>query len=242
MIGLGTIINVAAVLLGGLFGILFGKKLKPRFQESLQTAVGVSVLFIGIGGAMEKMLTISGGKLSSGGAMTVIISMALGALIGELMNIESGIERFGEFLKRKTKSEKDKYFVDGFITTTFTICIGAMAVVGSINDGIFGDYSILAAKSVLDMIIVMIMTSSKGKGCIFSVIPVAILQGSVTLLARYIEPILTDSALLNLSMVGSILIFCVGLNLVWGKKVKVANMLPAIFIAVGFAFIPINIF
>lgn len=239
MIGLGTIINIGAVLLGGVFGLLFGKRLKPRFQDSLQKAVGVSVLFLGIGGAMEKMLTISDGKLSSGGAMMIIGSMALGTVIGELLNIEAGIERFGEYLKRKTKSEKDMHFVDGFITTTFTICIGAMAVVGSINDGIFGDYSILAAKSVLDMIIVMIMTSSKGKGCIFSVIPVAILQGGVTLLARYIEPILTETALLNLSLAGSILIFCVGLNLVWGKRVKVANMLPAIIFAVGFAFLPI---
>jgi uncharacterized membrane protein YqgA involved in biofilm formation len=113
-----------------------------------------------------------------------------------------------------------------------------MAIVGSIKDGIYGDYSILLTKSILDFIIVMIMTGSLGKGCIFSAIPVAILQGAVTALSIFIVPIMTDTALLNLSTVGSILIFCVGLNLVWGKKVRVANMLPSIIFAVAAAFIP----
>jgi uncharacterized membrane protein YqgA involved in biofilm formation len=129
--------------------------------------------------------------------------------------------------------------VDAFVTASLTVCIGAMAIVGSIEDGIFGDYSILATKAVLDLIIIPVMTCAMGKGCIFSAIPVGILQGSVTLLSRLIRPLMTDAAMANLSTVGSILIFCVGLNLVWGKKVRVANLLPSIVIAVIAAFLPI---
>jgi uncharacterized membrane protein YqgA involved in biofilm formation len=110
-----------------------------------------------------------------------------------------------------------------------------MAVVGAIRDGIYGDYSILTAKAVLDLIIIMVMTASMGKGCVFSAIPVALFQGSVTLLARLVEPIMTQSALDNLSLTGSMLIFCVGVNLIWGKKVKVANMLPTLLIAVAWS-------
>ncbi len=114
-----------------------------------------------------------------------------------------------------------------------------MAIVGSIQDGIMGDYSILATKAVLDLIIIMVMTCSMGRGAIFSAIPVAVLQGSITALAGLVRPLMTDGALANLSLIGNILIFCVGINLVWGKKVKVANMLPAIVIAVIAAFLPV---
>ena len=121
------------------------------------------------------------------------------------------------------------------------LAIGAMAIVGAIQDGIWGDYSILATKAVLDLVIIMVMTSSMGKGCVFSAVPVAVLQGSITLLARFIKPFMTEAALSNISLIGSILIFCVGLNLVWGKKVRVANLLPALVVAVIMAFLPINL-
>lgn len=235
MAGLGTVINVAGILVGGTAGMLFGKKMKQRYQDTLMSAVGVSVLFLGIAGAMEKMLTIDQNQLRSGGTMMIIASMSIGALLGELLNIEARFEAFGEWLKKITKNGGDTRFIDGFITTSFTVCIGAMAVVGALQDGISGNYTTLVAKAILDLIIVMILTASKGKGCIFSAIPVFIFQGSVTLLAHWIEPVMTEQALNNLSLVGSILIFCVGLNLVWGKKVKVANLLPAIVIAVIWA-------
>ncbi|HKM35747.1 MAG TPA: DUF554 domain-containing protein [Lachnospiraceae bacterium] len=230
MAGLGTIINVGGILIGGILGILFGKRMKRKYQDALVIASGVCVLFIGIQGALEEML-----KGST--TMMLITSIALGTLLGEIIDFETRFEHFGEWLKQKTKSHGDVTFVDGFVTTSFTVCIGAMAVVGSIQDGIFGDYSILIAKTILDTIIVMIMTASMGKGCIFSAIPVALFQGSITLLAKLMQPIMTESALANLSLVGSVLIFCVGLNLVWGKKVKVANMLPSLIFAVIWAFI-----
>lgn len=241
MAGLGTIINSAAIIVGGVFGLLFGKILNERIQDSLQKASGICVLFIGIAGAMEEMLKLSGSSLSAGRSMLIVASLALGALVGEILNIEHGFERFGEWLKVKTGNAKDKSFVEGFVTASLTVCIGAMAVVGSIKDGISGDYSILATKAILDFIIIMVMTCSLGKGCIFSAIPVAVFQGLITALARLIKPLMTDGALANLSLIGSILIFCVGVNLVWDKRIKVANLLPSLVFAVAIAFLPVDL-
>lgn len=241
MFGLGTIINTVAIIVGGVCGGLFGKLLKERHQDSLCKVCGVCTLFIGIGGALEGMLLVSDGKIISGGALLIIACLALGALVGEILNIEAGFERFGEWLKRKTGNARDKRFVEGFVTASLTVCIGAMAIVGSIQDGLTGDYSILLTKAILDLIIIMVMTCSMGKGCVFSAIPVFLLQGSVTALAVVIKPLMTDAALHNLSLVGNILIFCVGVNLIWGKKVRVANLLPAILFAVAAAFLPFSL-
>lgn len=237
MAGLGTIINTMAIVFGGICGLLFGKFLKESVQDSLCKACGVSTLFLGISGALEGMLTVEGSNVTGGGTMLVIGCIALGSLIGELLNLEDGMEHFGQWLKIKTGNTKDARFVDAFVTASLTVCIGAMAIVGSIQDGIKGDYSILAAKAVLDFIIIIVMTCSMGKGCIFSAIPVALLQGSITALSGLIKPLMTDAALSNLSMIGSVLIFCVGVNLVWGKKLRVANMLPAVVLAVAAAFL-----
>lgn len=239
MTGLGTMINVAGILLGGLGGFLFGKRMKERFRTTLMLANAVSVLFLGIGGAMEGMLEVTADGLAAKGTMMIISSLALGAIVGELLNIEDAMERFGKWLKVKTKSEGDEGFVDAFLTASLTVCVGAMAVVGAIQDALLGDFSILAAKAVLDAIIILILTATKGKGCIFSAIPVAIFQGGITLLARLLEPVMTDAALANLSVVGSILIFCVGVNLFWGKKIRVGNLLPTLVFAVIWAFLPL---
>ena len=239
MYGLGTIINTAAIVAGGAGGALFGRFLKENVQDTLTKVCGVSTLFIAITGALEKMLTVENGAIVSHGAMLVIGCLTIGAVIGELLNLEGAFERFGEWLKQKTGNARDKRFVDAFVTASLTVCIGAMAIVGSIEDGISGDYSILATKAVLDFIIIMVMSCSMGRGAIFSAIPVAILQGSITVLAGLLRPVMTVGALANLSMVGNVLIFCVGINLVWDKKVRVANLLPSIVAAVIAAFLPI---
>lgn len=232
---MGTVINSLAIVLGGLFGLLFGKLLNERVQQSLTAACGISVMFIGISGAMEGMLKMEESSLVSQNGMMVVISLALGALIGEFLNIEQRFEDLGIWLKMKTGNAKDKDFVDGFVTASLTVCIGAMAIVGALEDGLTSDASILVTKAILDFVIVMVMSASLGKGTLFSSIPVFLLQGSITLFARIIEPWMTNEALFNLSMVGNVLIFCVGLNLVWGKKVKVANFLPSVVVAVLFA-------
>lgn len=239
MFGLGTVINVAAILIGGIFGALFGKLLKQRHQDALSKACGICVLFIGIGGALEGMLQLRDGSIASSGSLLIIACLAIGGLIGEIVNIENAFERFGQWLKIKTGNSKDARFVDGFVTASLTVCIGAMAIVGAIQDGLQGDISILTTKAILDLIIVMVMTCSMGKGCAFSAIPVGIFQGSITALSLLIKPLMTTTSLANLSMIGSILIFCVGINLVWGKTIRVANLLPAIVIAVAAAFLPL---
>ena len=237
MVGLGTIINTLAIIAGGILGMVFGRFFKESVQDALCKTCGVCTLFLGIAGALEGMLTVDGNGVVSGSTMLIIGCLALGSLVGEFLDLEGAFERFGQWLKIKTGNAKDKGFVDAFVTASLTVCIGAMAIVGSIQDGILGDYSILAAKAVLDLIIILVMTCSMGKGCIFSAIPVAVFQGSITALAGLIRPLMTEAALGNLSMIGSILIFCVGVNLVWGKKLKVANMLPAVIFAVAAAFI-----
>lgn len=237
MIGIGTLINMGAILIGGLGGMLFGKRIPKRFQETLMSAVGLCVLFLGIGGCLEKMLSVTTEGLKSGGTMMMIGSFAIGALLGELLDLEGKMERFGIYLRHKFRSDGDATFVEGFINSSLTVCIGAMAVVGAIEDGIHGDHSILLAKSILDMIIVAIMAASMGKGCLFSALPVGIFQGAITLLARQLQPVMTDEALANLSLTGSMLIFCVGVNMVWGKKFKVANLLPTIFVAIAWNFV-----
>ena len=239
MVGLGTIINTLAILMGGVLGALFGRFLSDSAQDTLTKVCGVSTLFIAITGALEGMLTVENGAIVSGGSMLVIICLAIGAVIGEILNIEGAFERFGEWLKNKSGNARDKGFVNAFVTASLTVCIGAMAIVGSIQDGLTGDYSVLATKAILDLIIIMVMSCSMGKGAVFSAIPVAVFQGSITVLAGLVRPLMTESALSNLSLVGNVLIFCVGINLVWGKKVKVANLLPAIVVAVIAAFLPI---
>ena len=237
MPGLGTLINVAAVVAGGLSGSLVGKLFDERQQESVNMACGISVLFIGIAGAMEGMLTLTDGNITSSNAMFVVLCLALGTIVGEMLRIEDGFEAFGEWLKVRTGNARDAGFVNAFVTASLTVCIGAMAIVGAIQDGILGDSTTLAVKSVLDFVIIAVMTSSMGKGCAFSAIPIALLEGSITLLAQLLRPLMTEVALANLSLVGSILIFCVGINLVWGKRVRVANMLPAVVLAVIASFI-----
>ena len=233
MYGLGTIINTGAIVAG----ILFGRFLKENVQDTLSKCCGVSTLMIGIAGALEKMLILENGAISSGGSMLLVLCLTVGGVIGELLNLEGAFECFGRWLKEKTGNAKDKGFVNAFVTASLTVCIGAMAIVGSIQDGLTGDYSVLATKAVLDFIIIMVMSCSLGPGAAFSAIPVAILQGSVTALAGLVRPVMTEAALNNLSLVGSVLIFCVGINLLWGKKIRVANLLPAIVLAVAAAFL-----
>ena len=240
MPGTGTVINAAAIVLGGLAGLLFGKFFDENKQDTLSKACGVSVLFIGIGGALEGMLAVEGAAVASGRGMFITVCLAAGALIGELIGIEDLFERFGGWLKIRTGNAGDRRFIEGFVTASLTVCIGAMAIVGAIQDGIEGDFSILTTKAILDFVIILVMTCSLGKGCLFSAIPVAVFQGGVTALARLVQPLMTEAALNNISMIGSVLIFCVGVNLVWGRNIRVANFLPALLLAAAAAFLPVS--
>lgn len=235
MKGLGTLINTGLLVAGGLMGLFFGRYFSERMKDTVSKITGIATMIMGLGGTLGKMMVINDGVISTQGEMMMIISLVIGAVIGEIIDLDGKIESFGTYLKRKTNNESDSKFVSAFVSASCTVCIGAMAVVGSIEDGISGNYSILMAKGILDFIIIAIMTSTLGKGCIFSGIPVFLFQGSITLIAIFLGSFLSSAALSNLSYVGNALIFCVGLNIAFDTKIRVANILPAVVVAVLFA-------
>ena len=232
MRGLGTIINIILIILAGTFGCTFSSKMKEKMQETLFLITGIAVIFVGIAGAMEQMLMIENGRLIPRNIMMVICCLAIGAIVGEYFDLDGKMNQFADYVKKKSNNGNDTKFIIAFVNTSCVVCIGAMAVIGAIKDGISGDITVLAAKGVIDFILVSVMSASLGKGCMFSAIPVAIFQGSITLLAMMLNTVVPAVALENLSCVGSILIFCVGVNMVFDRKMRVANVLPAVIIAV----------
>ena len=231
--GIGVLANVLGIVGGGLLGLGCGRLMSERFQKAIMMACAVAVIFLGLTGTVKEMLQIGAdGGVTLVGTNCMLASLIGGAVIGEAIDLEDRMERFGHWLQQKTGSGGDTRFVEGFVTASLTVCIGAMAVIGSINDRLLSDPSVLFAKTVIDAVIVMIMTSALGKGCIFSAISVGIFQGIIFLLAGFLEPIMTPAALKSLSAVGNILIFCVGTNLFGLPHVRIANLLPALVIAV----------
>lgn len=243
MFGLGTIVNALAILIGGLCGLISRSFLKERYQETITKAMGFAVIIMALGSTLSQMLVVKildssnglRGSLDTQGTMMMIISLSVGAILGELLNLEQKLERFGKWLRDKTGSQGDSRFIDAFVSASLTVCIGAMAIIGAIQDGINGNHDTLFAKAILDFMIIVIMTASLGKGCIFSAIPVALFQGTITVLAKQAASLMTDAAMSNISLVGNVLILCVGVNMIWPKTIRVANVLPAIVIAVMFA-------
>lgn len=232
MFGFGTIINTAAVIAGGIAGVVLKKGIPENCQKILMQACGIATIFIGVSGTLKEMLVINGSSIETKGTFLLILSLVLGGLAGSLLSIEDRLERLGELLKKKLHSEKDTQFVEGFVTSTLVICIGAMAIVGAIEDGLTGNFSTLTAKAILDFVIVMIFASTLGKGVIFSALPLFLYQGVITILAAVLGDFMSPSLISDISFVGSALIFCVGVNIAFGKKFNVGNMLPALLVPV----------
>ena len=232
MRGLGTIINTLAVIVGSGIGLLLKSGLKQKIQDILMQACGIAVIFIGAAGALQGMLVINEGKIETQGSMLLIFSLVIGGFIGEVLDIEKKLDGLGTKIKNAVKIKEDNRFVEGFVNASLIICVGAMAIVGSIQDGLTGDYSMLLAKSILDLIIVIIFASTHGIGVMFSAIAVFVYQGIFTVLASSIGQFLGEPLINNLSYIGSTLIFCVGVNLAFGKKIKIGNMLPALIVPV----------
>lgn len=234
MTGIGSIVNAGAIVTGGLIGLAVGSFISKRVQATLVSGMAVGTLFIGAGSTFSKMLVSDeGGTLESRGALMLVISLAVGAVAGELLDIDGKMERFGEWLKRVSHNERDGSFLDAFVTASLTFCIGAMAILGALEDGLKGDPSLLYLKSVMDGIFTIALTASLGKGVLFSAIPILLFQGSITLASSLLRPIMTPEVLDAISLVGGVLIFCVGWNILWHeKKIRVANLLPALVVAV----------
>ena len=234
MIGLGSIVNAAAIVAGGLVGLVAGKAISERVRVTLVSGMAVGTLFVGASSTFSKMLAVGdGGGLECRGALMLVMSLAIGAVAGEIIDIDGKFERFGVWLRRVSHNENDGSFLNGFVTATLTYCIGAMAILGALEDGLRGDPSLLYLKSAMDGIFTIALTASFGKGAMFSAIPILLYQGGITLAAYPLRPVMTTDALDAISLTGGVLIFCVGWNILWReKKIRVANLLPSLAVAI----------
>ncbi|KPK98784.1 MAG: hypothetical protein AMJ90_09830 [candidate division Zixibacteria bacterium SM23_73_2] len=219
----GTLLNTATVIIGSLLGLLIGKRFSEKLNTMVMHALGLATLLIG-----AKM------AFKTENILIVIGSLAIGGILGEILRIEDGLERLGQFIKSKLKSQSGN-FVLGFVTSSLVFCVGPMTIVGSIKDGISGDASILYAKSILDGFASIAFASTLGIGVIFSALTVLIFQGSLTLLGAQLSFLMEPQILNELSATGGLIIVGIGFNLLGIKKIRVGNFLPALVISVIFA-------
>jgi uncharacterized membrane protein YqgA involved in biofilm formation len=239
IIGLGTLINIIFIITGSILGLTVKGKLNKTYQDGIMNALGLAVMFIGISKTLEGMFTLKGSHLVVGNVMLMILSLVSGAFLGELIDIEKWFNMAGEAIKRalKVDGENGNGFVEGFVNSTILFCVGAMAIMGAIDDGLTGDYSTLAAKGVLDGVVSIFFASTHGIGVLFSVLPLGLYQGVITYSATLIKPLLSDRLITNLSLVGSVMIFGIGINMLFGKKIKCGNLLPALLMPVVYEII-----
>lgn len=221
---MGTIINCIAIIAGCIVGLIVGGRISEKISNTVMNALGLAVIYIGISGSLE-----------GGDTLKMIISMAIGAVIGEIIDIDRYLNKLGDFLQKKFKgSNNNSSISEGFVTASLLFCVGAMAVVGALENGLKGNYDTLLAKSVLDGVSSIIFSSTLGIGVMLSAGAVFIYQGVITLGAGFLSGILSDIVITNMSCVGSLLILGIGLNMLGVTKIKVANLLPAIFIPIIF--------
>ena len=234
MTGLGTIVNVIVIIIGGLIGLMLKNGLKQRFCDIFSQACGLSVVFVGAAGAFELILSVHDGKLSSNHTLLVVFSFVIGGFIGELINIEKGLDAMGEKLRNIVRANGDHKFVEGFVTASLVFCVGAMSICGPIEEALTGDATTLYVKSILDGVMVIVFTSVYGIGAMFSAITVGIYQGIFTIFGVFIADFMSESLIAMISGIGSILIFGVGANVLWGRKIKVGNLLPALLVPAAY--------
>jgi len=216
----GTLVNVAAVLLGSGIGLAVGKRLPERLQRIITTGLGLSTLLIG----MQMALKVQN-------MLVLIASMVIGGVVGELLGIEAGLERAGEWLKSRARSSSGT-FVTGFVTASLVFCVGPMTIVGSIQEGMSGNPEIIYTKSMLDGAASVAFASSLGIGVIFAAVTVLVLQGALTLLGAQLAFLLRAEILNELTATGGLLILAIGLMLLEVKRIRVANLLPALVVVV----------
>lgn len=234
MVGMGTIVNTAAIIVGGVLGTLIKNGLGKKYKDIIMQAIGLSVVIVGVSGALQGIYQVTEtGHLDRQYITIMIVSLVIGSIAGELVRIEDRLDSLGKWFQSRFSKENSS-FSEGFVTASLVFCVGAMAIVGSLEDGLSGDTATLFAKSVLDGVTSLIFASTLGIGVAFSAIPVLVYQGSITLLAGFIKPWLTDVVVSQTSVIGGVLILAIGLNLMGITKIKIGNMLPAIFIPILF--------
>ncbi|MDY4519049.1 MAG: DUF554 domain-containing protein [Candidatus Spyradocola sp.] len=222
---IAQVVNALAIAVGALVGNKLRGGISERFRSILMQAMALAVMLIGIAGAVKTT-----------DALIVVISLAIGALVGEGVNIEKRLEQVGDALKRRVKGAEAS-FTQGFVSASLIFCVGAMAIVGSLDAGLRGEYSTILTKSLIDGITAAMLASTLGLGVIFSAVAVFVYQGAITLLAGLLQPLLTEAIITEMSAVGGLLIFAIGLNMQGITKIRVGNLLPAILVPL--AYIPI---
>lgn len=220
---ISVIVNAAAVIIGSCIGLLLKKGIPERFSDILMKGLGLCTLYIGVSGALEGENTI-----------ILIISMVLGALIGEGVDLDEKLNRFGKFMEGRFNGKKEAKvsIAEGFVTASLLFCVGAMTIVGSLQSGLTGNHEMIFAKSMLDFVAAIIFASSLGIGVIFSAAFVLVYQGAIVLLAQWISPLLTDRTISEMTCAGSVIIIALALNMLGITKMKVMNFVPAIFIPI----------
>ena len=222
-------INAAAVIAGGVAGLIFKGKISEKISDTVTRAIGLCVCVIGISGALD------------GDNMLLVAALVLGAFTGELLNIDGNLNNLGAYLQKKLrKNDTESSFAEGFVTATLLFCIGAMAVVGSIESGLINDQSVIITKSILDATAAMVFASSLGIGVLFSAASVFIYQGAIEFFAGFLQNILTTELVTQISAAGSVMILGLGVNMSFGAKIKVANLLPGLVFAAGYYYLFLN--
>ncbi|TCL59833.1 hypothetical protein EDD76_10320 [Kineothrix alysoides] len=220
---LGTIVNAAAIIAGAVIGIALKKGLPDRMADTLMKGVGLCTMFLGISDSLK-------GENS----LILILSVVIGTLIGEGIDLEDKVGRLGLWVEGRVKKGEDGTvsIAEGFVTASLLFCVGAMAIVGSLQSGLMGNHEMLFGKSILDFIMAVVFSSTLGIGVAFSAGLVFLYQGSITLLAQWIAPYLTDIVVAEMTCVGSVVMIGLGMNIIGITKLRVMNYVPAIFIPI----------
>lgn len=222
---LGTIVNVLTIIVGSFLGYFMRNGIKEEYKTTIMDGLGLTVLIIGISGSIK-----------TENILLVIASIVIGSIMGEMIGIEKRLDNMALGLEKRF-GKGDSNFSKGFITATLVFCVGAMAIVGSLEAGLTGNYQTLFAKSILDGVAALIFASTMGIGVVFSVIPLFIYQGGITLLSTVLKDVFTPLVINEMSAVGGVLILAIGINLLGIKKIKIGNMLPALLVPIVFSFI-----
>ena len=230
----GTIINSVSVLAAGFLGCVIKKAIPEKIEKPIMDMIGISVFLIALMGFFSTALTIVDGKIKSNGEIMMLVCLALGVAIGELLCIEDRLNEFGKKIEEKAGVDG---FAKGFVTASLLFCVGAMAIFGSLKDGISGDSSVLIVKSMIDAITAFILSTSLGVGVAFAGVSIFLYQGSISLLATYIQPFITDAMMMNICIVGYAIVMAIGTNMLGMTKIKLANTLPALLLAIAYTMI-----
>lgn len=218
---LGTVVNTAVVVIGALLGMLFKRGIPERVGDAVIKAFGLITLYIGISGAFK-----------GESPYVMILSIALGTMVGEWLDLQKGIERFAQTLETRFAKEDDSRIAQGFISATLLFCMGAMAIVGSLEGGLRGDHTLIFTKSTLDFISAMFLAASLGIGVLFAAGSVFVYQGAIVLLAGLVAPFLSDPIITEISAVGSVLLMGLAFNLLGVTKLRIMNYIPAVLLPI----------